>query len=186
MSEIPTIETERLLLRPQRMEDWPRYAELMLSDRALYMGGPHSLHAAWGMFCHDIAQWALMGHGALMMEHRETGLCLGQVGINAGPLFPEHELGWLVYPEAEGKGYAYEAAKALRDWAFDVRGLKTLVSYIHPDNIRSRRLAERLGAELDISAPREDPADLVYRHPTVSARKPESVFGKHDAANSML
>lgn len=165
MTAIPTIETERLLLRPPGMEDWPGYVELMLSRRAVYMGGPVSTDAAWGMFCHDVAQWTLMGHGALMMEERGTGLCLGQVGVNHGPLFPEQELGWFVYPGAEGKGYAYEAAKALRDWAFRVRGLKTLVSYVNPDNLRSRRLAERLGAVLDTAAPRLDPNDLVFRHP---------------------
>ncbi|MEZ2131251.1 MULTISPECIES: GNAT family N-acetyltransferase [unclassified Sinorhizobium] len=165
MTVIQTLETERLFLRPPRMEDWPEYAELMRSERAIYMGGPHATKAAWGMFCHDMALWTLMGHGALMMEDRNTGLCLGQVGINHGPLFPEHELGWFVYPDAEGKGYAYEAAGALRDWAFKVRRLATLVSYIHPDNIRSRRLAERLGAKLDATAPREDPADLVFRYP---------------------
>lgn len=164
MIEIPTLETERLLLRPQVMADWPAYASLMMSGRAAHMGGPHTLAGAWGLFCQDFAQWGLMGHGALMIEDRATGLCLGQVGINSGPLFPEHELGWLVYPAAEGKGYAFEAARAMHDWAFGARGLETLVSYIGPDNLRSRRLAERLGAELDATASRLDPADLVYRH----------------------
>ena len=165
MTEIPTLETERLFLRPPRMDDWPSYAELMLSERAIYMGGPFKTEVAWGLFCHDVAQWALMGHGALMMEARDSGHCLGQVGINHGPLFPEHELGWLVYSDSEGKGYAYEAARALRDWAFKDRGLETLVSYVDPRNIRSRRLAERLGAELDTVAPRQDASDLVFRHP---------------------
>lgn len=162
---IPTIETERLLLRPMAMEDWPDYAGLMLSGRSIYMGGPFSKGATWGMFCNDIAQWVLLGHGCLMLEDRDTGSCLGQVGINHGPLFPEHELGWFVYPQAEGKGYAHEASMALRDWAFAVRGLQTLVSYVHPDNIRSRRLAERLGGRIDQAAARHDPSDLVFRYP---------------------
>lgn len=165
MTAIPTLETKRLSLRPPRTEDWPAYAELMHSERSVYMGGPFSTKIAWGLFCHDIAQWALMGHGALMMEDRNTGSCLGQVGINHGPLFPEHELGWMVYANAEGKGYAYEAAGALRSWAFEICGLKTLVSYIDPENSRSRRLAERLGAKVDTRAPRQDPTDLVFRHP---------------------
>jgi len=163
--DVPTIETERLILRSCTMDDWPEYAELMTSARSVYMGGPFSIDAAWGMFCHDVAQWALMGHGALAIEDQETGVCLGQVGINHGPLFPEHELGWLVFPHAEGKGYAYEAAGALRDWAFQVGGLQTVVSYTDRDNIKSRRLAERLGAILDGAAPRPNPSDLVYRHP---------------------
>lgn len=165
MTAIPTLETKRLSLRPQRMEDWPDYSELMFSPRSAFMGGPFSVDAAWGLFSGDIGQWALMGHGALMIEDRVSGLCLGQVGINHGPLFPEHELGWFVYPSAEGKGYAREAATALRDWAFSTRRLETLVSYVHPDNIRSYRLAERLGCTLDATAPRRDPVDLVFRHP---------------------
>ena len=165
MTEIPTLETDRLILRPPKMEDWPEFAELMLSERSVHMGGPYSTQAAWGLFCHDVAQWALMGHGGLTMEDRKTGLCIGQVGINHGPLFPEHELGWQVYPDAEGMGFAYEAASALQDWAFTTRRLDTLVSYIDPDNIRSLKLAERLGAKVDADAPRQDPTDIVFRHP---------------------
>ena len=66
--------------------------------------------------------------------------------------------------EAEGKGYAFEAAIAMRDWAFQERKLKTLVSYIDPDNSRSIRLAERLGATIDEHARPQHPDDLVYRH----------------------
>ena len=162
--KIPTIETKRLLLRPMTMDDWPDYAALMQSERAAHMGGPYTEQGAWGMFCHDAAQWLLMGHGALMFDDRESGRTLGQVGINHGPLFPENELGWYVYTHAEGSGYAFEAAQALRDWGFGARGLETLVSYISPENIRSQKLAERLGAVLDETAPRKDPVDLVYRH----------------------
>lgn len=161
---IPVIETYRLRLRAPTMADWPRYAAFLASDRAMHMGGPFAEAAAWGMFCHDVAQWPLMGHGSLMIDNRADGLSIGQVGINAGPLFPEHELGWLLYPGFQGHGYAFEAAAALRDWGFDVLGLKTLVSYIHQDNTPSRRLAERLGAGLDETAERHDPADVVYRH----------------------
>ena len=104
MSAIPTLETERLVLREPTTKDWPEYSDLMMSDRAGFMGGPFTVDAAWGMFCHDVAQWTLMRHGALMIEDRQSGRCLGQVAVNSGPLFPEHELGWLVYPHAEGKG----------------------------------------------------------------------------------
>lgn len=128
------------------------------------MGGPFSPRAALGMFCADHAQWGFYGCGALMSEDRASGACLGQVGINSGPLFPEQELGWLLYPQAEGQGFAFEAALALRDWAQQDLGLITLVSYVDPDNRRSRHLAERLGAMLDPDAARPDPGDLVYRH----------------------
>jgi len=140
------------------------YHQLMASDRSIYMGGPFSTAVAWGMFCADHAQWSLFGCGGLMIEHSTSGACLGQVGINSGPLFPEFELGWLLYPQAEGHGFAYEAATALRRWSCDVRKLETLVSYIDTANQRSARLALRLGAALDAKAQRPDPSDLVYRH----------------------
>ncbi|MFA3918835.1 GNAT family N-acetyltransferase [Ruegeria hyattellae] len=164
MTTIPTLTTPRLSLRPIQAEDWDGYSRLMVSERAVYMGGPFSLSVAWGMFCADHAQWSFFGCGALMIENKANGNCLGQVAINSGPLFPEWELGWLLYAEAEGQGFAYEAAAALRAWSRDVRQLETLVSYIDPDNARSARLAVRLGATLDRSALRPDPTDLVYRH----------------------
>lgn len=116
------------------------------------------------MFCHDIAQWHLFGHGALMIDVDATGQCVGQVGINHGPQFPEKELGWLVYEGYEGKGYATEAAFMLRDWAFNSLGLKTLVSYIEPENALSIAVAKRLNASIDANALRQDPEDIVYRH----------------------
>lgn len=166
---IPVLETNRLTLRPMLLTDWPCYWQFMSSPRAIYMGGPFSETAAWGYFCSDIAQWSLLGHGCLMFDHLETGQCLGQVGINHGPLFPEKELGWFVFPQAEGQGYAFEAAYALREWAVQNINLDSLVSYVEPANLRSCRLAERLGAVLDPDADRPDPADLVYRHPISTA-----------------
>ncbi|OOO40163.1 N-acetyltransferase [Rhizobium sophoriradicis] len=159
-----TLRTERLILRKPEIDDFEAYAALMASPRSAGMGGPFDLRAAWGMFCHDVALWQLFGHGALMIELAENGECVGQVGINHGPLFPEKELGWFVYDGHEGRGYATEAALALRDWAFSALKLSSLVSYIAPGNAASVAVAERLRARLDPTAPRTDPADLVYRH----------------------
>jgi RimJ/RimL family protein N-acetyltransferase len=159
----PTIRTERLILRAPVAGDFPDYAAFLASERAQHMGGPYDRRGAWGLFCHDVAQWPLFGHGALMIELPD-GACAGQVGINHGPLFPEKELGWLIYAGHEGQGYASEAAAALRDWAFGQLGLQTLVSYVDPRNQRSIAVAERLGARLDANADRTDPGDLVYRH----------------------
>jgi len=136
----------------------------MQTEHVRYMGGPFSIQAAWGMFCADYAQWDLFGFGGLMIEDRRKQRCLGQVVISSGPLFPEYELGWLVFPEAEGQGVAFEAATKLRNWARNDCALPTLVSYVDPENSRSRRLAERLGAVQDESAERQDETDVVYRH----------------------
>lgn len=161
---IPTLTTDRLTLRPPVAGDFPAYEQLFASPRSRHIGGPHGTRVTWGKFCHGIAGWALFGHGALMIDVRATGDCVGQVDISHGPLFPEKELGWLVYEGHEGRGYATEAAATLRDWAAKTLGLDRLVSYIDPGNARSIAVAERLGAVLDPNAAPQDPGDLVYRH----------------------
>jgi RimJ/RimL family protein N-acetyltransferase len=165
---IPTLETARLTLRPMRADDFQAYLAEVRSDRTKWMGGPYDLEGAWGMFCHDLAGWTLFGMGSLMIDRRDTGETVGQVQINNGPLFPEPELGWLLYEGHEGQGYATEAARALRDWAFDAAGLPTLVSYMDAENHASAAVARRLGAVPDPDAPRqpgpENDDDLVFRH----------------------
>jgi RimJ/RimL family protein N-acetyltransferase len=168
---IPTLQTQRLVLRPMVEADFPAYAAFLASPRAAGLGGPLSQRQAWGLFCHDIACWTLFGHGGLMIDRRADGACIGQVGISHGPLFPEKELGWLLYEGHEGQGYATEAAIALRDWAAQALGVSEMVSYIAPDNASSAALAERLGAVRDPLADRPDPNDLVYRHRTTTASR---------------
>ena len=162
--DIPVLTTGRLVLRPMVLADFEPYAALMASPRAKYMNGPLDTKGAWAYFTSDIALWRLYGHGGLMIDLKGSGTCVGQVGINHGPLFPEKELGWFLYDGHEGHGYATEAAARLRDWAFEVLGLKTLVSYVDPDNDASTAVARRLGAVRDDTAVRPEPAVLVYRH----------------------
>jgi RimJ/RimL family protein N-acetyltransferase len=144
--------------------DWPAYRDIMASGRAVYMGGPFSASRAWSMFCSDHAQWDFSGVGALMIDDADTGQCLGQVGLNFGPEYPEYEIGWLLYPQAEGRGVAFEAASALKNWAHHVKRVESLVSYIDPQNERSIRLAEKLGGVHDVSTPHPNGVDLVYRY----------------------
>lgn len=164
MNAIPELYTARLILREPAYADWPAFRDLLQSERADFMGGPYLVERAWGVFCHGIALWQMFGFGSLSIDDAKTGAYLGQVEINAGPRFPEPELGWQLIESAEGKGYAFEAATALRRWALETRKLDSLVSYIDPENLRSIALAERLGARRDEAAKPQDPGDLVFRH----------------------
>ena len=65
----------------------------------------------------------------------------GSAGSHAQP-----ELGWALIRAHWGQGYATEAAAAIREWAHEFRSIEQLVSLISPDNVRSQRVAERLGA----------------------------------------
>lgn len=161
---LPTLHTERLILRPAVFEDFATYSALMGSERSTFMGGPYDERDAWREFAIETAQWQLFGHGGLMIDRRSDDQLAGLVGINHGPFFPEKELGWMLFDGFEGQGYATEAAACMKDWAFETLGLKTLVSYIDKENAASIAVAKRLGAELDHDADRHDPEDLVYRY----------------------
>jgi RimJ/RimL family protein N-acetyltransferase len=161
---VPTLTTARLTLRAPVAADFPAYAALMASPRSAGMGGPFDERETWGIFCHEIACWQLFGHGGLTITRNDTGEAVGMVEINAGPLFPEPELGWQLYDGHEGQGFATEAARAMLDWAFATLPLQSLVSYTGPDNVASQAVARRLGAVIDPDAPVQDEGDIVWRH----------------------
>jgi RimJ/RimL family protein N-acetyltransferase len=92
----------------------------------------------------------LHGHGLWTVERRSDCTRVGfvMVGLEWGD--EEPELGYMTVPEHRGQGYATEAARAARNWG--LRLLPTIVSYVHPDNAASNRVAERLGAIRDLDA----------------------------------
>ena len=161
---IPTLTTERLVLRAPEMDDFAAYAAFLTTARSAGIGGPLDTKGAWAYFTHDAALWHLVGHGALMMVRRDTGEVAGSLGVSAGPLFDEAELGWMVYDGHSRQGLATEAGAALRDWALGPRALPTLVSYVGVDNAPSRRVAVKLGAVLDGVVRPQGPGTLTYRH----------------------
>ncbi len=141
---VPVIETERLTLRAVRLDDFDAYAEIVCGDRGQFVGGPMTREDAWYDFGSMSSCWMLHGHGGWAVESAE-GALLGFVILGLEPGDHDVELGFLFTAAAEGKGYAYEAASAVRDWAFSTLNLKSLDSYIDERNTRSLALAARLG-----------------------------------------
>ena len=162
----PTLHTERLTLRAHTASDLEALCDLFETERSAYMGGPIARKAAWRWIASEVAMWELMGHGSWGIETKD-GTFLGQIGILKPPHFTEAEIGWTLLEEAEGKGYATEAAKAVLAWGWG-NGFDTLVSYIDPGNARSIALATRLGATRDEDAilpeGETDDETHVYRH----------------------
>lgn len=167
MTASTVLQSERLELRVPTADDAADCTRLYSSARAEYFGGPFSEGGAWRRFALDLGHWALRGFGMWSVRERTTGTFMGLVGLWYPEGRAEHELGWFVADTAEGRGIAHEAALTARADAYRRLGWSTLVSYIHPQNTRSRALAERLGARIDADAPRGDcDSDLVYRHPS--------------------
>jgi RimJ/RimL family protein N-acetyltransferase len=63
-----------------------------------------------------------------------------------------------------GHGYATEAARAARDWGYE-HGIESLISLIHPDNARSMRVAEKLGAAPAETVDVHGGPAVIWRHP---------------------
>lgn len=167
--DIPRLETPRLVLRAPRAEEFEAYAALFASERAVHMGR-RGRNAAWKEFAAELGHWPLFGFGPWHLERKSDGALVGAVSLLRHVSYPETEIGWHLYDGFEGHGYAEEAARTARDWAFGQLGLPTLVSYIDAENSRSIALAERLGAVLDPQAKGEEEGDLVYRHPSPEER----------------
>lgn len=148
MAPVPVLVTRRLRLRAMTLADFPAWAEILCSDRSRYMDGPYDRDEAYSEFAATAGEWALHGLGFWTVTLAEGGEAIGFTGLNAEPSNNDPELGWFLRAAAEGRGYAREAAAAVRDWAL-AEGFPALVSYIDPDNSRSRALARALGARRD-------------------------------------
>lgn len=163
--DIPVIETERLVLREPRMSDFDAHVSFAMSERAHFVGGPFDRFGAWRGFTSGIGHWALFGYGMWTVEDKETGKPAGRIGVHRPDGWPEPELGWSIYQGFEGKGVAFEAALAARRGAGIHFGITAPISFIVPENIRSRHLAERLGAWVEREGELLGHPCLVYRHP---------------------
>jgi RimJ/RimL family protein N-acetyltransferase len=156
------IETERLLLRKPELEDAEPAVALLTDPVAMeFIGGVHPEAAADPGFVvrRWLERWDENDCGPFSVVRREDGCWVGRCGLlvwdvrswtqatfaSAGE-HAQPELGWALAREHWGSGYATEAALAVREWAYAERGVEHLVSVIAPENIRSQRLAERLGA----------------------------------------
>ena len=172
LAGVPVLETERLVLRAPGLQDAEAYVAAHVQDRARWMGGAQGRDKAWRIFAQIIGHWALRGFGMWAVTERGRDECLGTVGCWFPEGWSEAEIGWFVFPAAEGRGIAREAALAARAHAYRVLGWTTAVSYVHPENARSILLAERLGAVRDDAAARPMPelGTLVFRHPAPGAR----------------
>jgi RimJ/RimL family protein N-acetyltransferase len=156
------IETERLLLRPPQDGDADAVYR-HLSDpevmRWIGLNGEVGTHedavervARWQRV------WEVDGFGHFMAVRRDTSETVGRVGLLVwDPATWAHgtrreigktaeiELGWTIERAAWGNGFATEAALAIREWAFEEIRPRRLISLIHPENVRSLRVAKKIG-----------------------------------------
>jgi RimJ/RimL family protein N-acetyltransferase len=172
------IATERLLLRMPRQEDADDLLEYAGDPEvARWIGGQTGDRASTEARIEDwLARWEVDGIGQFVVVRGVK--VLGRVGFvvwdsrsweltsyaDAGE-HAETELGWALAQAHWGTGYATEAARAARDWAHAERDVPRLVSLINPNNQRSIRVAEKLGASRERSIEMRGGPAVVWVHP---------------------
>jgi RimJ/RimL family protein N-acetyltransferase len=145
--EIPTLRTARLELRAFRPTDIDAWAAMEADPEVRrYRGNnPRTRQQAWSTMETSLGQWALRGYGLFALE-QEDGRFVGFAGVLHPTDWPEAELSYSLARAYWGRGLAVEAARAARDWAVARHGFTRLASFILPENARSIRVAEKLGA----------------------------------------
>ena len=171
--QAPLIETERLLLRPWRKEDFrPYHALLQHPDVHRHFGPePMGLEECWRRLTSAAGGWGLNGFGTWAVEHKEDRKLVGNAGIFTAwralePEFGEDpEMGWIFAAETHGKGMASEACRAVLDWTEANLDPTPLWAIIAPANEPSLKLAEKLGFERV--------SETIYHNdPTVVLKRP--------------
>lgn len=146
----PTLLTERLRLDAHRADDLETFAAWWQRPEVYAgIGQPRDREEVWLRLLRSIGQWTLFGYGAWVVRTRDTGAAIGEVGLMEvrraiEPPLDAPEIGWLLAPEAQGRGLAAEALAAVLRWSDGGRIART-TCIIDPDNARSIRLATRAG-----------------------------------------
>ncbi|MGB7245024.1 MAG: GNAT family N-acetyltransferase [Sulfitobacter sp.] len=171
MTPAPIIETDRLILRGPVAADFEPIAAFYADPvRSHGFGGVLPRDQAWRWFASMIGHWHLRDYGFWTITDKADDSPLGICGIWNPEGWPEAELGWVLFPEAESKSIAFEAAKAARDHAYGKMGFTTMTSNIVPGNTRSIALAERLGAVHERTYENINMGtELLFRHPAPEA-----------------
>ena len=159
------IETQRLRLRGWRPDDFEDFARISADPEVMrYVGAgqPATRSQAWRAMALFVGHWSLRGYGLWATEERSTGAFIGRIGLWSPEGWPGLEVGWLLDRAYWGRGLATEGAHAALEYAFSAVGASHVISVISPENVRSIRVAEKIGERFE----REDDLDgnrvLIY------------------------
>jgi len=171
--EAPRIETERLVLRHWRKDDFRPYHAILQQPEVHRHFGSSAMSAedCWRRLMASAGGWQFNGFGTWAVDRKSDGKLVGNVGLFTAwrDLEPESgeepEMGWIMASETHGQGLAFEACRGVTDWAEANIPPTPLWAIIAPENEPSIRLAERLGFEHVHQTTYHDDPTLVLRRP---------------------
>jgi ribosomal-protein-alanine N-acetyltransferase len=149
MPSIDPIETERLILRPLTEGDAGFIFELVNDFSFIQNIGDRNVRtledAKRYITNGPVASYARNGFGLYLVELKDTGQPIGMCGLIRRNMLNDVDIGYAYLPRYWSKGYAIEAALAMKQYAREVIGLKRMVAVVDPQNTGSIRLLEKLG-----------------------------------------
>ncbi len=153
------LRSERLKFRELTMEDVDNLQLIFADPIAMkYYKATKSIEETKNWIQWNLDSYASDGHGLWAVHLKETGEFIGQCGLipNNPRGYREDDVGYLFVRKFWGQGYATEAAIRVKEYAFSDLGKSTVVVYMAPDNLPSRKVAERIGAQLECIEPGEN------------------------------
>ncbi|MCA9899898.1 MAG: GNAT family N-acetyltransferase [Anaerolineales bacterium] len=147
---IPTIETGRLWLRPFTPQDAPTMHQILNGPDVLkYFPGPQTVTETQveRMIGRLLAHWQEHGCGLWAVEQRTTGALLGRCGLQRITETNEVEIDFILDPASWGQGLATEAGQASLKFGFEQLNLAEVVGIVHPENLASQRVLQKLGMQ---------------------------------------
>jgi RimJ/RimL family protein N-acetyltransferase len=148
---MPVLDTRRLVLRSFGADDLDRMAELFANPDFMRFSLGVWGREQTGVFLDKIIGWERDGLPSLFaVEVKAAKRVVGYCGFLHHLELPhEIEIGYRLDPEYWNRGLITEAARAVREHAFGALNLPRVISLIHPDNVPSRRVAEKNGLMLE-------------------------------------
>lgn len=145
--DIPTIETERLILRGFTPQDFDDYVEVRIHpDNAKWLGSAQSKAQIYKHMMLVMGHWAMRGYGRFCVRRKDNDAMVGIIGALHPFDYPTPEMAYAVHPDQKGNGFAGEAVKACLKIAYQTWGWTQAISMIDPDNHASQSVARKCGA----------------------------------------
>lgn len=168
----PRLETERLILRPHRVEDFPDCAAMWRDPQVVKytIGSESPPQRTWQRLLAYCGHWALLGFGYWAVESKASGRYIGELGFaDFHRDLPQSvhglpEVGWALAVAAHGQGYATEALRKVLEWGDANLASPRTICIIQRENHASVHLARKFGYLTTLrEATDSEPAMLLAR-----------------------
>ena len=143
-------QTQRLIFRKADLDDFDELSKLLNQT---------SVKNVWERDFNnkDVKKWiencmcsySNTGEGFYIIQHKQTNDFVGQISLSQDTINNKiyYEIGYILNEKYTGQGLATEAAKHMAEFAFEIMNLDKVIFEIRPNNIKSIKVAKRLGAK---------------------------------------